>query len=201
MSSRGYGFLWNNPAVGRVDFAAKLTRWKAEATPGLDYWITAGTSPEAILRAYLDATGMPPLLPDWATGFWRCKLRYRTQTEMLDVAKEHLARSLTYRNHDTNMGLRTCTKIGLNNTCCNDRSAFDAANNGFVVPTDGTCLLGATFLYKGDASTSARMSGRIVLNGTAEIRGSRGEISGAHFSEVTVLWLQPMIALTAGDTV
>ena len=94
ISSRGYGFLWNNPAVGRVDFAANLTRWKADATPGLDYWITAGTSAQTILRAYLDATGMPPLLPDWATGFWQCKLRYRTQAELLGVAKEHLARGL-----------------------------------------------------------------------------------------------------------
>lgn len=35
--SRGYGFLWNNPAVGRCDFAANITRWRAEATQGLDY--------------------------------------------------------------------------------------------------------------------------------------------------------------------
>jgi hypothetical protein len=36
---------------------------------------------------------------------------------------------------------------------------------------------------------------------TLTIRGSRGEISGAHFSEATALWLQTMVALTAGDTV
>ena len=45
------------------------------------------------------------------------------------------------------------------------------------------------------------MSGRLVLNGTTEIRGSRGEISGAHVSEATALWLQTMVPLTAGDTV
>jgi hypothetical protein len=66
---------------------------------------------------------------------------------------------------------------------------------------DGTYLFGATLLYKVNASTSARMSGRLVLNGTTEIRGSRGEISGAHVSEATALWLQTMVALTAGDTV
>ncbi|SNT76777.1 hypothetical protein [Paracoccus seriniphilus] len=41
----------------------------------------------------------------------------------------------------------------------------------------------------------------LVLNGTTEIRGSRGEISGAHVSEATALWLQTMLALAAGDTV
>jgi alpha-D-xyloside xylohydrolase len=89
ISSRGYGFLWNNPAVGRCDFAANLTRWRAEATPGLDYWICAGDSPAAILARYLDATGRPPMLPDWATGFWQSKLRYRTQAELLGVARQH----------------------------------------------------------------------------------------------------------------
>ncbi|MDJ1006355.1 MAG: glycoside hydrolase family 31 protein [Paracoccaceae bacterium] len=94
VSSRGYGFLWNNPATGRADFATNGTRWTADATPGLDYWITAGGSPADILQSYIAATGTPPLLPDWATGFWQCKLRYRTQAEVLDVAREYRRRGL-----------------------------------------------------------------------------------------------------------
>ncbi|MDN2565224.1 hypothetical protein N1F89_03240 [Aquibium sp. A9E412] len=89
----------------------------------------------------------------------------------------------------------------MNNTDTNDQGAFDAANNRFVAPVDGTYLFGATLLYKVNASTSARMSGRLVLNGTTEIRGSVGEISGAHVSEATALWLQTMVELQAGDTV
>ena len=94
LSSRGYGFLWNNPATGRADFATNGTCWTAEATPGLDYWITAGDRPQDILATYLAATGMPPRLPDWATGFWQCKLRYRTQDELLEVAREYRRRDL-----------------------------------------------------------------------------------------------------------
>jgi hypothetical protein len=52
-----------------------------------------------------------------------------------------------------------------------------------------------------NASTTARMRGRLALNGTTEIRGSFGEVSGAHVSEATALWLQTMVPLTAGDTV
>ena len=94
ISSRGYGFLWNNPAVGRVEFATNISRWRADATPGLDYWITAGETPEQILRNYIDATGHPPPCPDWVTGFWQSKLRYRSQQEILDVARGYRERGL-----------------------------------------------------------------------------------------------------------
>lgn len=94
LSSRGYGFLWHNPAVGRVELGRTGTRWVAEAAPQLDYWITTAGTPAGIMANYADATGHPPLLPEWASGFWQCKLRYRTQAELMAVAREHKARSL-----------------------------------------------------------------------------------------------------------
>jgi alpha-D-xyloside xylohydrolase len=94
VSSRGYGFLWNNPAVGRAEFASNVTRWTAEATNGLDYWVTAGDTTQEIVRNYIMATGKSPDIPDWALGFWQCKLRYRTQEELLSVAREYKARGL-----------------------------------------------------------------------------------------------------------
>jgi hypothetical protein len=117
------------------------------------------------------------------------------------VDQPRLPRFKAYTNYDNYVGVGTWTKIGLNNTDTNDQGAFDAANNHFVAPADGTYLFGATLLYKINASGSARMRGRLVLNGTTEIRGSYGEISGAHVSEATALWLQTMVQLTAGDTV
>jgi hypothetical protein len=92
-------------------------------------------------------------------------------------------------------------KIGLNNADNNEQGAFDVANSHFVAPADATYLFGGTLLYKVNASTSAWMSERLVLNGTTAIRGSFGEISGAHASNATALWLQAMMSLTAGDTV
>ena len=94
LSSRGYGFLWNNPAVGRVELGQDQTRWVAEATQQMDYWITAGDTPAAIVEHYADATGHVPMLPEWAAGFWQCKLRYRTQEELLSVAREYKRRGL-----------------------------------------------------------------------------------------------------------
>ena len=40
LSSRGYGFLWNMPGVGRVELGANRTRWAADAARQIDYWVT-----------------------------------------------------------------------------------------------------------------------------------------------------------------
>jgi alpha-D-xyloside xylohydrolase len=93
VSSRGYGFLWNNPAVGRVELGRSLTRWVAESARQVDYWVTAG-SPADILRNYAEAAGRSPPFPEWASGFWQCRLRYRNQEELLSVAREHKRRGL-----------------------------------------------------------------------------------------------------------
>jgi alpha-D-xyloside xylohydrolase len=94
LSSLGYGFLWNHPGVGRVELGTTLTRWVSEASRQWDYWITAGDTPADIVRRYADATGRAPMLPEWASGFWQSKLRYRTQDELLQVAREYRRRGL-----------------------------------------------------------------------------------------------------------
>ena len=94
VSSRGYGFLWHNPSVGRVELGQNGTRWVADATQQLDYWITAGNTPATIMEHYADATGYPSEFPEWASGFWQCKLRYRSQDEVLAVVREHKRRGL-----------------------------------------------------------------------------------------------------------
>ncbi|TDC72687.1 glycoside hydrolase family 31 protein [Streptomyces hainanensis] len=94
LSDRGYGLLWNSPAVGRVELVDTGTRWVADAARQIDYWITAGDTPADILRSYADATGHAPEMPAWGTGFWQCKLRYRSQEELLAVVREHKRRGL-----------------------------------------------------------------------------------------------------------
>ena len=94
ISSLGYGMLWNNPAIGRVTFGKNLTTWQAYSTKILDYWICAGDTPAEITETYAKATGTVPMMPDFAMGFWQCKLRYQTQEELLEVAREYKRRGL-----------------------------------------------------------------------------------------------------------
>jgi hypothetical protein len=117
------------------------------------------------------------------------------------VDQPRLPRFKGYTNYDNYVGADTWTKIGINNTEYNDQGAFDAGANRFVAPVAGTYLFGASLLYKINSSTSARMRGRLVLNGATEIRGTLGEISGAHTTMLTALWLQTLVPLAQGDTV
>lgn len=89
VSSLGYGFLWNNPAVGRVNFAKNITEWTAESTKQMDYWITADDTPAKIIENFTEAVGRAPALTKDYLGFWQCKLRYRTQEEVLTVARKY----------------------------------------------------------------------------------------------------------------
>ncbi len=88
-SSLGYGLLWNNPAVGRVTFGKNYTEWIARSTKEMDYWITAGDGPKQILENYTAVTGHAPVFPENLMGLWQCKLRYRTQDEVLEVARAY----------------------------------------------------------------------------------------------------------------
>ena len=93
LSSLGYGFLFNQPAVGRATFAKNVTEWHVESVRQLDYWITVGT-PKVILANYTALAGRAPEFPENALGLWQCKLRYRTQEEVLSVAREYHRRGI-----------------------------------------------------------------------------------------------------------
>lgn len=94
VSSRGYGFLWNNPAIGSAVFGTNKTEWYAKSTKKMDYFLTAGDTPAEILEQYSAAVGRTPMMPEYGMGYWQCKLRYRTQEELLAVAREHKRRGL-----------------------------------------------------------------------------------------------------------
>ncbi len=94
ISSRGYGLLWNNPAIGTAHFGTNKTEWYAQRTKKLDYYITAGDTPSEIEEQYSAVTGRTPMMPEYGLGYWQCKLRYRNQEELLSVAREHKRRGL-----------------------------------------------------------------------------------------------------------
>lgn len=79
-----------------------MTQWRSNATQQLDFWVTttpanmtAGTSPYApLMHRYVDVTGHPPPMPHFASGFWQSKNRYRNQSQVLDIARGYVTRSL-----------------------------------------------------------------------------------------------------------
>ena len=94
VSSKGYGYLWNNPSLGRAEFGNNMTRWVSYGCRQIDYYITAGDTYADIMENYADVTGHAPEFPWWASGFWQCKLRYKSQDEFLTAAREFKRRGL-----------------------------------------------------------------------------------------------------------
>lgn len=93
-SSLGYGFLWNNPAPGRVEATKNHTLWSADSCYQADYLVMVGNTPADVAKTYCDLTGYAPRMPQWASGFWQCKLRYEDQEELLEVAREYKRRGI-----------------------------------------------------------------------------------------------------------
>ncbi len=97
VSSRGYGVLWDNPAITDVDAGksdpATLT-WTSEAGDAADYYFILGPELDAVVAGYRELTGAAPMLPQWAWGFWQCRERYQTQAELLGVVAEYRRRGI-----------------------------------------------------------------------------------------------------------
>ena len=93
ISNQNYGFLWNNPAIGKVTFGKNGTEWVADSTKEIDYWVVSG-SPKKAEEVYTSVTGRAPKMPEYGLGFWQCKLRYKTQDELMAAARKHKALGL-----------------------------------------------------------------------------------------------------------
>ena len=89
ISNKGYGFLWNLPAIGEVSFSRNITKWYASATTELDYLVIVNDSVAKIEETYMECVGKAPMMPEFAMGFWQSKLRYRTQEELMTVARKY----------------------------------------------------------------------------------------------------------------
>ncbi|WP_372807370.1 TIM-barrel domain-containing protein [Pontiella sp.] len=94
LSSKGYGFIWNNPAVGRAELSMTHTSFYAEYAKQMDYVIFPGDTPADLVSHYADLTGKAPKMPKYATGFWQSKLRYYSQEDLMSVAREYKKRNL-----------------------------------------------------------------------------------------------------------
>ena len=88
MSSRRYGVLWDTYSQMRFkDDAQGTSMWAESAPGGVDYYFMAGETPDAVVGAYRALTGQAPMFPKQAFGLFMSKERYKTQEQLLDVAR------------------------------------------------------------------------------------------------------------------
>jgi len=90
VSSKGYGVYWNNDSRSR--FNNKFANYlyvSSEVADVIDYYFFYGPDLDKVVAGYRDLTGQAPMFGRWAYGFWQCKNRYKSQDEILGVAKKY----------------------------------------------------------------------------------------------------------------
>lgn len=85
VSSKGYGFLWDNYSTSNFSSTSTATSFTSEAGEGVDYYFFYGPTMDQVIAAYRVATGGTPLFPKWAYGLFHSKDKYARQTEILAV--------------------------------------------------------------------------------------------------------------------
>ncbi|MGA7568113.1 MAG: glycoside hydrolase family 31 protein [Terriglobales bacterium] len=90
VSSNGYGIFWNNDSRSRFNNRfANYLYISSEVADIIDYYFFYGPDLDKVIAAYRELTGQAPMYGKWAYGFWQCKNRYKSQEELLGVARKY----------------------------------------------------------------------------------------------------------------
>ena len=90
LSSKGYGIFWNNTSRSRFNNRfANILYISSEVADVIDYYFLYGPDFDKIIAVYRNLTGQAPMFGKWAYGFWQCKNRYKSQAEILGVARKY----------------------------------------------------------------------------------------------------------------
>jgi alpha-glucosidase len=115
---RGYGVFFNNTRRSWFDMGKTAPhRYSFGADGGeLDYYVFTGgaaRTPAHVLRDYTALTGRGALPPLWALGYQQSRWSYKTQQQVLDVARgfrrRHIPADVIYLDIDHMDGFRVFT--------------------------------------------------------------------------------------------
>ena len=71
-----------------------LTTFRSPNARLLDYVVFYGPSADSVIATYRNLTGNVPMLPLWAYGFWQCRERYTSGTNLVETVKEFRKRNI-----------------------------------------------------------------------------------------------------------
>ncbi len=75
----------------------KLTLW-SEVANEVDYYFVYGENADEVISGYRTLTGKAQVMPKWAMGYWQSREHYKTQDEIVGVAKEFRDRKFPLDN-------------------------------------------------------------------------------------------------------
>jgi alpha-D-xyloside xylohydrolase len=94
ISTRGYGILWDNYSYSKFDDNPHESYLWSEVADGINYYFIYGPQMDEVISGYRTMTGKAPMFPKWFFGYIQSKERYKTQEEVLSIAKEFRERKI-----------------------------------------------------------------------------------------------------------
>lgn len=89
-SIKGWGIYWDNYSRTQFDDdAVKGMSFSSEVGDCIDYYFTYGGSADGVIAQIRHLSGDVPMFPLWTYGFWQCKERYKSATELLSVVDKY----------------------------------------------------------------------------------------------------------------
>ena len=89
VSTNNIGIFWDNYSATYFSEKDGISEFSSKMGDGVDYYIFVGDNIDKVISEYRKLTGKAVLLPRWAYGYWQSKERYKTQDELLEVAKRY----------------------------------------------------------------------------------------------------------------
>lgn len=88
-SIKGYGVFLDNPSSGSFEDKNNTLSFTFDDAENLDYYFMYGKNSDGTVALMRKLTGDAPMHPLWTLGFFQSRERYKTQDELLEVAKKY----------------------------------------------------------------------------------------------------------------
>ena len=89
VSTNNIGIFWDNYSATFFSEKDGISEFSSKMGDGVDYYLFVGDNLDKVISEYRNLTGKAVMLPKWAFGYWQSKERYKTQDELLEVAKRY----------------------------------------------------------------------------------------------------------------
>ncbi|MGB8225996.1 MAG: glycoside hydrolase family 31 protein [Sedimentisphaerales bacterium] len=94
LSTKGYGILWDNYSYTKFNDNQFESYLWSEVADAINYYFVYGPELDEVISGYRIITGKAPMFPKWVFGYIQSKERYKTQEELLSIAREYRERKI-----------------------------------------------------------------------------------------------------------
>ncbi|MCM1451989.1 MAG: DUF5110 domain-containing protein [Clostridium sp.] len=88
-SVKGYGIYWDNYSPTDISDSGAAVKFDSPVGQAVDYYYMQGGDSDGVIACARELTGRVPMLPLWTYGYWQCRERYKTQEEIMEVARKY----------------------------------------------------------------------------------------------------------------